>query len=65
MYDYEWDRLRTWLDQYGAIKDGIKSAEEITRINLSGNALKTLPENFGLLTKLLVLNLSNNKLRNR
>jgi len=62
MYNYEWDRLRTWLEQYGAIDDNIISPQEITRLDLSDHSLKNLPENFGLLTKLLVLNLSNNKL---
>jgi Leucine-rich repeat (LRR) protein/GNAT superfamily N-acetyltransferase len=62
MYNYEWDRLRTWLDQYGAIEQNIKEPEDIVRIDLSGNSLKELPENFGLLSKLIVLNLANNKL---
>lgn len=62
MYDYEWDRLKTWLDQYGAIEEHVTSPHEITRLDLSSNALKNLPGNFGLLTKLSVLNLANNKL---
>jgi len=62
MYDYEWDRLRTWLDQYGAIDENITLAQDIVRLDLSGHNLKSLPQNFGLLTKLLVLNLANNKL---
>lgn len=62
MYDYEWDRLRTWLDQYGAIGENVMEPEDIVRIDLSGNHLKEIPENLGLLTKLVVLNLSNNKL---
>lgn len=61
-YDYEWDRLRTWLNQYGALTDDVTSADEIIRLDLSSNSLKTLPENIGILSKLLVLNLSNNKL---
>lgn len=62
MYNYEWDRLRTWLDQYGAIPENVMEPEDIVRIDLSGNHLKEIPDNFGLLTKLIVLNLSNNKL---
>lgn len=62
MYNYEWDRLRTWLDQYGTISEEVIEPEDVVRIDLSGNHLKEIPENFGLLTKLIVLNLSNNKL---
>lgn len=62
MYNYEWDRLRTWLDQYGAIDEGIELPKDIIRLDLSGNSLKEIPQSFGLLTKLTVLNLSNNKL---
>lgn len=62
MYNYEWDRLRTWLDQYGAVAENVIEPEDIVRIDLSGNHLKEIPENFGMLSKLVVLNLSNNKL---
>ena len=62
MYNYEWDRLKTWLDQYGVIPDDVMLPEEITRIDLSGNSLKEIPDSFGMLTKLIVLNLSNNSL---
>lgn len=62
MYDYEWDRLKTWLDQYGALEENVTSVHEITRLDLSGHAIKSLPENFGLLTSLLVLNVANNRL---
>lgn len=62
MYNYEWDRLKTWLDQYGAIENSVISPEEITRLDLSNHSLKEIPESFGILTKLLALNLSNNKL---
>ncbi|MBU0721657.1 GNAT family N-acetyltransferase [bacterium] len=62
MYNYEWDRLKTWLDQYGAIDESIQSPQEITRLDLSGNNLRSLPESIGILSHLLVLNLSNNKL---
>lgn len=62
MYNYEWDRLKTWLDQYGAIESSVTSPQEITRLDLSGHSLKEIPENFGILTKLLALNLSNNRL---
>mgnify|MGYP005851570321 CR=1 FL=1 len=62
MYDYEWDRLRTWLSQYGAIDESVVSAQEITRLDLSGKSLKELPESIGILSHLLVLNLSNNRL---
>jgi len=61
-YDYEWDRLKTWLDQYGAIDDSVTSPEQITRLDLSAKSLKEIPEWIGILSKLLVLNLSNNKL---
>ncbi|NCO00411.1 MAG: GNAT family N-acetyltransferase [Epsilonproteobacteria bacterium] len=63
MYNYEWDRLKTWLDQYGAIEAGIESAQDIVRLDLSGNGLKSIPENIGMLSKLISLNLSNNKLQ--
>jgi Leucine-rich repeat (LRR) protein len=62
MYNYEWDRLKTWLDQYGAIESSVISAEEVRRLDLSGHSLKEIPQSFGLLINLLVLNLSNNKL---
>lgn len=62
MYNYEWDRLKTWLDQYGAIDDNVTKPEEIVRLDLSGHKLKSLPESFGILSKLLVLNLANNQL---
>ncbi len=63
MYNYEWDRLRTWLAQYGAVDENIEAPQEVTRIDLSGHSLKSIPENFGILSKLLVLNLANNKLQ--
>ena len=62
MYDYEWDRLKTWLDQYGVLDESITSVEEITRLDLSSKSLKELPESIGILSHLLVLNLSNNML---
>ncbi len=62
MYNYEWDRLKTWLDQYGAIESSVVSPEEITRLDLSGHALREIPQSLGILTKLLALNLSNNRL---
>lgn len=62
MYNYDWDRLKTWLYQYDAIDENIKSADEIIRLDLSGHALKSIPESFHILTKLIVLNLSNNQL---
>jgi Leucine-rich repeat (LRR) protein/ribosomal protein S18 acetylase RimI-like enzyme len=62
MYDYEWDRIKIWLEQYGAIGEEVTKAEEITRLDLSGHSLKELPESIGVLSHLLVLNLSNNKL---
>lgn len=63
MYNYEWDRLKMWLEQYGALDESVTSSDEVTRLDLSGNSLKTLPDNFGMLSKLLVLNLSNNRLK--
>ncbi len=60
MYDYEWDRLRTWLSQYGAMQENITTPEEITRLNLSGNSLKTLPNNFSLLKNLAILDIRRN-----
>ncbi|MCX6051144.1 MAG: GNAT family N-acetyltransferase [Campylobacterales bacterium] len=60
MYNYEWDRLRTWLGQYGAIDENITKPEEITRIDLSGNSLKTLPSNFALLSHLSILDIRRN-----
>jgi len=62
MYDYEWDRLKTWLEQYMALDKSITSAQDITRLDLSAKSLKEIPESIGILSKLLVLNLSNNKL---
>lgn len=62
MYNYEWDRLKTWLDQYGAIDSNVTSPEEIGRLDLSGHSLREIPQSLGVLTKLLALNLSNNKL---
>jgi len=62
MYDYEWDRLKTWLAQYGALDDSITSVEDITRLDLSAKSLKVLPDSIGVLTHLLVLNLANNEL---
>ncbi len=62
MYDYEWDRLKTWLDQYGAIESSVTTPEEITRLDLSGHSLKEIPESFGILVNLLALNLSHNRL---
>lgn len=61
MYDYEWDRLRVWLDQYGCIDDSVISVQEITRLDLSSKSLRELPQSIGILSNLLVLNLSNNK----
>jgi Leucine-rich repeat (LRR) protein len=62
MYDYEWDRLKTWLQQYVALDKSITSAQDITRLDLSAKSLKEIPKSIGMLSKLLVLNLSNNKL---
>lgn len=62
MYNYEWDRLKTWLDQYGAIDYDVVSPDEIVRLDLSGHKLKNLHESIGILEKLLVLNLANNQL---
>lgn len=62
MYDYKWDRLKTWLEQYGALDSSVSSPEEITRLDLSARSLKEIPQEIGILSKLLVLNLSNNKL---
>lgn len=60
MYDYEWDRLRTWLEQYGVMQENITTPEEITRLDLSGNSLKTLPNNFSLLKNLAILDIRRN-----
>ncbi|MFA6191914.1 MAG: GNAT family N-acetyltransferase [Sulfurimonas sp.] len=60
MYDYEWDRLRTWLSQYGAMQENITTPEEITRLDLSGNSLKILPNNFSLLKNLAILDIRRN-----
>ncbi|MBU1683840.1 GNAT family N-acetyltransferase [Patescibacteria group bacterium] len=62
MYDYDWDRIRIWLEQYGAIGEEVTQASEITRLDLSGHSIKELPESIGVLSQLLVLNLSNNHL---
>ncbi|MFA6196533.1 MAG: GNAT family N-acetyltransferase [Sulfurimonas sp.] len=60
MYDYEWDRLRTWLSQYGAMDESVTAPQEIKRIDLRGNSLKTLPNNFALLSHLSVLDIRRN-----
>lgn len=62
MYDYEWDRLKTWLDQYGILDESITSVKDIVRLDLSSKSLRELPESIGKLSHLLILNLSNNKL---
>lgn len=62
MNDLEWNRLKSWLQQYTAEADTVTSPEELTRLDLSGYGIAVLPEAFGLLTKLVVLNLSGNKL---
>ena len=62
MYDYEWDRLRVWLEQYGAIPESVTKKEDLTRLDLSKNNLKELPQEIGILSNLVVLNLANNKL---
>jgi Leucine-rich repeat (LRR) protein/ribosomal protein S18 acetylase RimI-like enzyme len=63
MYDYEWDRLCVWLEQYGALPQNTTSKDQITRLDLSKNNLKELPDEIGILTHLVVLNLANNKLK--
>jgi len=62
MYDYEWDRLRVWLEQYGAIPQSVEKKEELTRLDLSKNNLKELPQELGILSNLVVLNLAHNQL---
>ena len=62
MYDYEWDRLKTWLDQYGVLEESVTKVEDIIRLDLSSQSLKELPDSIGILSHLLILNLSNNKL---
>ena len=62
MNDLEWNRLKSWLQQYTPEADNLASPEELTRLDLSGYGIAVLPESFGLLTKLVVLNLAGNKL---
>ena len=62
MNDLEWNRLKSWLQQYTAEADTAASPEELTRLDLSGYGIQALPETFGLLTKLVALNLGGNKL---
>lgn len=62
MYDYEFDRVLTWLHQYNAVDASVTSKEQIIRLDLSGHAIKELPQSIGVLTNLVALNLSNNKL---
>ena len=62
MNDLEWNRLKSWLQQYTPEADSAASPEELIRLDLSGYGIRELPESFGLLTKLVVLNLSGNKL---
>lgn len=62
MNDLEWNRLKSWLQQYTAEADTAASPGELTRLDLSGYGIQALPETFGLLTKLVALNLGGNKL---
>ena len=62
MYDYEFDRVLTWLQQYNAVSGDVTSKEDIIRLDLSGHAIKELPQSIGILSNLIALNLANNKL---
>ena len=54
--------LYDWLVCYNCIDENAESFLQITRLVLSGKKIEELPEDFGLLVNILVLNLSNNKL---
>ncbi len=57
-----WDELKVWLSKHHALDTSIESPQMIKRLDLSGRSLEYLPESFGLLSGLTVLNLSNNQL---
>jgi hypothetical protein len=59
-----WDELKVWLSNHHALDTSIESPQMIKRLDLSGRSLEALPESFGLLSGLTVLNLSNIHYRN-
>ena len=52
--------LKDWLLWHNCIDENIDSLANIVRLDLSGKKIEELPENFGLLCNLIVLNLANN-----
>lgn len=62
MSTLSWDELKVWLSKHHALDTSIESPQMIKRLDLSGRSLEYLPESFGLLSGLTVLNLSNNQL---
>lgn len=62
MSSVEYQQLKEWLIEHKAINKETPFIDKISRLDLSGRALETLPENFGLLTGLVALNLGANKL---
>lgn len=62
MQNTQWQELKEWLVSLEAIGDEVASFEGITRLDLSGRSLESLPESFGVLSNLIALNLSTNKL---
>ena len=63
MSQKHWKDLKVWLLEHKVIDDSVSSPQELKRLDLSGLALRELPENFGVLSELIVLNLSNNQLQ--
>ncbi len=58
----DWESLKAWLVSLDAIAEETQKPEDVRRLDLSGKALESLPETFGMLTQLAVLNLAHNAL---
>ena len=62
MHTQEWESLRAWLIEQGAVDESVATAGMLKRLDLSGRSLEALPESIGLLEGLVVLNLAGNRL---
>lgn len=62
MTDASWQELRQWLLEHKAIIPEIAQPDQVKRLDLSSRELDALPESFGLLVELSVLNLGHNHL---
>jgi Leucine-rich repeat (LRR) protein len=58
----DWASLKAWLVSMDAVTLETQNPEDVRRLDLSGKGLESLPESFGMLTQLAVLNLANNAL---